>query len=361
MKSFFPFAQRTSPLVQCCFAPACVLIFLSQLSFAQGRDVRFGRGVPPEVRLLNQRSLDYLAKTQRPDGTWEADNGPGVTGICVMAFLASGEDPDYGPYAEHVRRALRHIIQQQHALTGHIRGPGHGPMYHHGFATLALSEAYGVVNEKLLWEQSGVPKSSQRSLGQSLELAVRLALTAQKDNPWGGWRYSPTSRDADTTVSGTVLMGLLGAKNAGIGVPNEAIDKAVDFFTTNTTADGNVFYQPGQNHGDSLTRSAIATLVLAIAKRTDTQEFQATSQYIKRRIDETDNRYPFYHDYYMAQALFHSDIEAWEVWNDKVTRKLQSAQQQDGSFHSSHGSAYATGMSVLTLALNYRLLPVYER
>ena len=63
----------------------------------------------------------------------------------------------------------------------------------------------------------------------------------------------------------------------------------------------------------------------------------------------------------MAQALFHSDLEAWQAWNQRIIEQLQKTQNEDGSFTSSHGLAYGTGMSVLALALNYRLLPVYER
>ena len=62
-------------------------------------------------------------------------------------------------------------------------------------------------------------------MGESLELAVRAALTSQKKNSLGAWRYTPDSRDADTSVSGAVLVGLLGARNAGIEVPDEAIDR----------------------------------------------------------------------------------------------------------------------------------------
>ena len=137
-------------------------------------------------------------------------NGAGITGICVMAFMASGEDPDFGPYATHIRKALRNMIMNQNPKTGYMTGYGHGSMYHHGFAMLALSEAYGAVSEELLWKGSEVPVNRRRTIGKALELAVRCALTAQKKNPWGAWRYSPESQDADTTVSGTVLMGLLG-------------------------------------------------------------------------------------------------------------------------------------------------------
>ena len=337
-------------------------LFADEPTSAQDSAIRYGRGVPSAVRVINKRSLNYLAQTQSEFGTWPGtQSGPGITGICIMALLASGEDADFGPYAENIRRALRSIIRNQSGKTGHVSGPGHGPMYHHGFAMLALSEAYGVVNERLLWLDSDVPIEKRRTIGEALELAVRLALTAQKKNPWGAWRYSPDSQDADTTVSGTVLMGLLGARNAGIEVPNEAIEKALSFFRTNTMRDGNVSYQPASSHGDGITRTAIGTLVYAIGKRKDTPEYKAAAEFIKKRIDQDVNDHPFYSRYYMAQALFQSDLEAWKAWNHRTVERLRKIQQEDGSFSSSHGPAYGTGMSVLALALNYRLLPVYER
>ena len=170
--------------------------------------------------------------------------------------MASGEDPDLGPYATHIRKGLRNIIVNQVPKTGHLSGPGHGSMYHHGFAMLALSEAYGAVDEQLLWQGIEVPADWQRTISRTLELAVRCALTAQKKNPWGAWRYSPDSQDADTTVSGTVLMGLLGARNAGIEIPNEAIDKALSFIRTNTMRDGNISYQP-PHHVDVISQVAV--------------------------------------------------------------------------------------------------------
>ena len=251
--------------------------------------------------------------------------------------------------------------QDQNAQTGHITGGGHGSMYHHGFAMLALSEAYGVVNERLLWQGSEVPVEGRRTVGQALELAVRCALTAQKKNPFGAWRYSPDSQDADTTVSGTVLMGLLGAKNAGIEVPNEAIEKALSFFKLNTMRDGNVSYQPAQSHGDGICRASIATLVYAVAKRKDLPEYKAAAGFIRERMDQDINQHPFYTRYYMAQALFQSDLEAWKIWNQRTIEKLGKMQKANGSIPSPYGPAYGTGMSVLALALNYRLLPVYER
>ncbi len=333
-------------------------------AYAQDPTIRYGEGVPPAVRIINDRGLRYLADTQAEDGSWVGTtSGSGVTGICIMALMASGEDPDFGPYATNIRKALRNIIANQNARTGYVGGysGAHGSMYHHGFALLALSEAYGVVSERLLWKGSDIPSEQRRTLGQALELAVRATLTAQEKNPWGAWRYSPESRDADTTVAGTVLMGLLGARNAGIEVPNDAIDKAMSFFQSHTMQDGSIVYQMARNFGDGLTRTAIGTLVYAIAKRKDAPEYKAASEFIKRRIDHRGSRYPYYHLYYMAQALFQSDFEAWKAWNRQTIERLQRMQSDNGSFGSSHGPAYGTGMAILALALNYRLLPIYER
>ena len=226
--------------------------FSIETTHAQDPTLRYGTRVPAAVRIINDRGLRYLATTQTEDGSWSgAGSGPGVIGICVMALMASGEDPDFGPYATHIRKALRNIIVNQDPTTGYIGGTwgGHGSMYHHGFALLALSEAYGAVSERLLWKGSDAPIERRRTLSEALVLAVRSSLTAQKKNPWGAWRYSPNSQDADTTVAGTVLMGLLGARNAGIEIPNAAIDKAVSFFQTHTMQDGSVVYQLTKSHG----------------------------------------------------------------------------------------------------------------
>src|SRR5204863_8630517 len=114
-------------------------------------------------------------------------------------------------------------------------------MYHHGFATLALAEAYGAVDDRQVWPGGKQP----RTVGAALELAVRAALTSQKKNSLGGWRYSPEANDADTSVSGAVLVGLLAARNAGVEVPDEAIDRAVSFYTKLTAASAQVAYAGG--------------------------------------------------------------------------------------------------------------------
>jgi hypothetical protein len=327
-------------------------------SRAQVPTGRFGEVVPRDVREMYDRGLQYLATTQSEKGDWPAggnENGPGTTGLALLVFLASGEDPNFGPYSNHVRRALRNIVGAQDALTG-IMGMS---MYHHGFAMLALAEAYGVVDERSLWPDGKGP----RSLGQALELAVRAALTSQKKNGSGAWRYTPDSQDADTSVSGAVLVGLLAARNAGIEIPDQAIDKAITFYAQMTSASGEVAYAGGMGgFGESLARSSIASLVFAVARRKDLKQYKATLEYLKQRIDQPAAQgWPEYARYYQAQALFQGDLATWEKWNKLLIRQLKQSQASDGSFRGQLDSSVTTSLSLLALAVNFRFLPIYER
>nr|WP_146586834.1 squalene--hopene cyclase [Posidoniimonas polymericola] len=318
-----------------------------------------GEAVPRDVREMYDRGLQYLAGAQHEEGGWGGSyQGAGTTGMAVMALLASGEDPNFGVYSNHLRRALRSIIRQQDANTGYFGNS----MYHHGFATLALSEAYGAVDDRDLWPEGEA--RDQRSIGAALELAVRGALTSQQGNPTSAWRYSPQANDADTSVSGAMLMGLLAARNAGIEVPDESIDKAIEYFTNMTSENGMVGYSGGFGGGfdESMARISIATLVYAISRRKDLPEYEATLKHLMQNLEKTGGgHYQQYTDYYQAQALFQGDIKSWEKWNKLLVRRLKESQLEDGSFTGQFGGETSTQLNLLALALNYRFLPIYER
>jgi hypothetical protein len=325
---------------------------------AQPPNARIGEAVPRDVRELYDKGLQYLVKTQTDKGDWaDGQQGPGTTGLGLMVFLASGEDPNFGLYSNNVRRAVRSIVSGQDANTGYFGNS----MYHHGFAMLALAEAYGAVDDRHVWQGAKKP----RSIGAALELAVRAAVTSQKKNPLGAWRYSPDATDADTSVSGAILVGLLAARNAGIEVPDESIDKAISYYTKMTSDSGQVAYSGGMGGFDeSLARISIATLVYSLARRKDLPQFKATLGYLVNKLEYTGHSgfgWEDYQRYYQAQALFQGDVEAWKKWNKLLVRQLKAAQQANGSISGQHGASVGTSLSLLALALNYRFLPIYER
>lgn len=348
-------------------AMLCMACLPAAPAAAQVPVIRPGDPVPRDVRELYDAGCRYLATSQDPSGSWkDAQEGPGVTGMAMMVLLASGEDPNHGAYRTQIRRAIRSIIASQDGASGFYGGGnrGHSSMYQHGFAMLALAEAYGVVDDRSIWSEEAAGGRG-RSIGQSLELAVKLAVSSARQNPAGAWRYSPDAKDHDTSVSGAILMGLLGARNAGIEVPDETIDKAIRYFTAMTGPNGQVGYAGPQGGSDATT--SIGTLVMAIARRKDLPQYALTAEYLKQHSlgAQQQSPYPNYTRYYRAQALFQSDVEVWQQWNNRLVQELKAQRMSDGSLATqtgTEGGPFAgTSLALLALAVNYRFLPIYER
>ncbi len=301
-----------------------------------------GNPIPAEIENMYVTGLNFLKRTQSDDGTWKERHGnePGVVGLAVLAMLAHGENPNFGPYSLTIKKGIDHILSSANEKNGYIGSS----MYNHGFATLALAEAYGSVND---------PR-----IGPALKKAVDLILTAQARNPKGGWRYSPEQTNADTTISGAQMVALFAAANAGIPVPGKAIKKGLSFFRHTQSPNGGFGYtSPGSS---SPPRSAIGTLVFAIARQKDTRSFKAGYRNLKQ-THANNTSYPFYLLYYASQAFFHADMKEWRKWSSANARKLDATQAEEGSWTGPHGKTFSTACSLLSLAVEYRLLPIYER
>ena len=351
---------------------AIIAVASAGLARGEGPLVKYGDPVPRDVREIYDAGIRYLLKTQDGDGSWkDGQAGAGVTGMAMMVLLASGEDPNYGPYRVPIRKAVRSMIGQQDGGTGFFggeHGGGHDSMYQHGFAMLALAEAYGVVDDRSLWTEPGAQKAgSGRPIGKALELAVRRAVSSAKQNPVGAWRYGPDAKDADTSVSGAVLMGLLAARNAGIEVPDETIDRAIKYYISMTGGNGQVGYS-GSAGGGSDAVTSIGVLVYSIARRQDLPQYKAAAKYLVGRGSAGQpgmDGYPGYTDYYRAQALFQCDVAAWEKWNVGLVKTLKVNQGKDGVLSGGRGmgmgGTVTTSLYLLPLAVNFEFLPVYER
>lgn len=325
---------------------ASLFLVSSHSADAQGLGRRKVDVIPANVEIAYKKGLKFLAQMQASDGSFSKDGNryaaqPGITGVCLLAFLAHGEDAEFGPYADNIKKAVDFIIKQQKS-NGYIGTS----MYNHGFATLALAEAYGMVDDD--------------RLAGALKKSVQLLTSSQDRNPKGAWRYSPEDMTADTTVAGCQLVALLAARNAGIPVPNENIDKALKYMASCRASNGAYGYT--SKSGGRTTLSAIGSLCMSLAKKKDDDSFDTVTKYLTRSSTSSGHRYLFYHEYYMAQALFHANEEEWEKWNEKNSKVMVAAQGPDGGWSDNRlGRSGATGFALLSMALNYRFLPIYEK
>lgn len=335
--------RRYSQIRKSLFAASLMAAVLPCMAVAQDVPGRQEDAVPAQAELVYERGLQFLAKAQNAKGCWDDSVGaePGVVGLCVAAFLAHGEDPNNGRYAKNIRLGLDYILSEQNEKNGYIGSS----MYNHAFATKALAESYGMVDN---------PK-----IAPALKKAVDLIVSAQKRNHFGGWRYMPDSRDADTTVTGCQMVTLFAARNAGLPVPDETIRKGLAYLSTCRGGDGSYGYTSAS--GGKPTLTAVGLLCLSLAKERDSKGYLTSLAFLKKNIDYRDRYYPFYYEYYMSQALFHADEETWKEWNARNIRYMGTIQSPDGSFPGNQGTSFNTAGALLSLALNYRFLPIYEK
>jgi len=317
-------------------------------AMARSQDIAVYRGaqVSPEVERIYERGLRFLAAAQAEDGSFPGNYGgePAAAALAMLAMFAHGDDPNYGPYAKPIKRDLDFILSHVNPQTGYIGNS----MYNHGFATLALAEAYGAVQDS--------------RIAPALKKAVELILTSQERNPFKAWRYTPDSQDADSTVSGACFVALAAARNAGLRVPDKAIDGALKFYSDcQSPGDGGIAYLPGAGRNGGAT-TAIGVAVYAYARKRELPVFIRALKSLKQTGEAPNGGgYPFYFEYYASQALFQADVKAWETWNEKRVKQLIDTQNEDGSWDAGLGSGISTAFALLSIALNYRYLPIYER
>lgn len=321
------------------------------------------RPAAPGVDQSLKRALDYLQSTQKPDGAWESGGfgrATSVTSLSVMAFLAAGHVPgEPGPYRETVERGIRYVLDHQRSDGMLVSNTSHGPMYCHGISTLMLAEVVGMTADAELAERT------QRALGRAIKLILMAQNLPKSPDNAGGWRYQPTSRDSDISVSGWQLMALRAAKSAGCDVPSENIDRAVAYLKHCAVPSGGFAYQPGQSANNPRTGTGI--LALEICGEHLTPEAVAGAEYLVRHPPKWSSPYFFYEVYYCSQAMFQMGDSYFLVYYPRLVQILLDHQDKDGSWLSgdgndrSGGRNYCTAMAVLALAVEYRYLPIYQR
>jgi hypothetical protein len=338
--------------------------------------------------------LKWLALHQDDDGRWRLDSfrtcarekpglggkrftcncgGEGMrndtagTAFGVLPFLAAGitqREPNTTKtmkedYHKNVDAALRYLMAHQDSRTGDLGGG----MYAHGLASIALCEAYGL--------------SADQGLKVAAQKAVDFIVSAQ-DPAGGGWRYTPRS-GGDTSVVGWQLMALKSAQMAGLKVPNPTMAGAEKWLNSVQTSDGGGYGYTGPQ--ETPTMSAVGLLCrqyLGWSPR-NPGLLNGVARLEKYRPKTGVGLNSIYFNYYATQVMHHmgKGSEPWEKWNPEMRDKLIEAQDQgkargkphqlgswgpEGDAHGAQGGRIMqTSLSLLTLEVYYRHLPLYRR
>lgn len=330
---------------------------------------KYGGSVESE-KSVNQ-GLTWLQKIQRKDGSWnfsdvgEAGNPGalsqdtiGATSMALLTFLGGGHTHDKdGNYRETVTKGLSYLLSKAERtssgldLRGGLRG--NSSMYVQGIATICLCEASAMA-----------PKD--RTLKRAASDAVNFIERSQ-DKVGGGWRYDPGD-PGDTSVTGWQIMALQSAKSGRITVQNATMRDAREFLDSVAVENGAKYgYMPGGGPSPSMTAVGLLCRMYMGWKK-DRPEMKAGVEYLAKTGPSREN---IYYNYYATQVLHHYGGDLWKQWNLQMREHLVSTQVKTGPGAGSwnvtdpHGNLggriYQTSLSIMTLEVYYRHLPLYRR
>jgi Prenyltransferase and squalene oxidase repeat len=332
-----------------------------------------------DVAAARDKGLIWLMKNQAADGSWGKSYTVGVTSIGCLAFLSASDEPFDGDRGKAMTKGLQFLLDAQKDGMFLTQGVSVRTWIHNqGFASLALSEAYG---RSLFCKVK--PDIDVKKLRAVVAASVQAIAKNQSES--GGWWYTPGELKRDegaTTVC--AVQALVSAENFGIEIDSKVIDKGFEYLKKSQNKDGSFNYIQGDNTSmRGGTAADVATLGLM-----QKFDFDVMMKGYKFLLDFTPAGmsaphqpyfFPYYGHYYGSMGMH---LLGQEYKDDKTFRantgryiaetqqELVNWQEKDGGWQNrgwiadhekTENSAYATTFATLTLYVPEARLSIYNR
>ena len=217
--------------------------------------------------------------------------------------------------------------------------------------------------------------TSDPLLKASAQRAINYIRAAQSDS--GGWRYEPRM-GGDTSVVGWQVMALKSGQMAGLEVDdakNPTLAKSTKWLNSCKSADGGYGYT---DPSATPTMTAVGLLCrLYLGTGTKNSEVQkGIVTYLRPSAPPTGTNSMYFY-YYATQVMHHVGGDHWDSWNPKMQAMLLAKQDKGdtktrphlkgswapaGDVHAGAGGRIMiTSLSILSLEVYYRHLPLYRR
>lgn len=341
--------------------------------------------------IIIEQGLNWLRDHQSEDGYWDVDEyhrnnlsgrsgctqgagiaaqDIGITGLALLAFLGDGSSTAGGPYQASVQRGIRWLMEHQDEDSGLIgEAIGHGFVYDHAIATLALTESYHASKNPFQ------KRAAQRALNY----------ISRARSPYGGWRYEvPSDGETDTSITGWMIFALKAGADAGLTIDREAFASTLQYLDSVTDeSTGRVSYI-GPERGGRSSRTqqnehfdpalSEAMTGVGLLTRTFLGQTPDSAPIMKRhgdlmlrtlpQWDKAGQHVDMYYWYYATYAMYQLGGEHWRKWKKAMNGAILPNQREDGDYLGSWdpigpwgyqgGRVYATATMVLTLEVYYR-------
>lgn len=344
-----------------------------------------------------------------PKQTWTSNYDEGLTGMALLAYLGAGYSHESKQWivdpithqrwrvGDIVKNGLRWLKNRQNQDGSFSRDRAF--LYNEALATLALTEAYGLTQNRY-WQEP-----AQRGI----DFLVR----AQRPNPSGqgawGWRYASRQDieakypggsldetgkrelfDSDLSATGWCVMALKSAQLSKLTVDPNAMEGALAFARFVSLPDGQAGYLDAKGAGqkvsgidDHFEYHAASMSALSMCVRTFTAHdaadpfLEPAARRVVADLPRTGKdglEADYYYWYYGSIALHQFDGpdsprssgKYWGPWNKAMVEALTTTQTHDPKscrdggwlrpdrWCHSGGPIYATAINVLTAEVYYR-------
>lgn len=313
--------------------------------------------------------LAWLVRQQKPRGSWSMkgpydggtsiENEEAATAMALLAFQGAGYTPEgtgNEGFTKNVARGWKFLLKSQNA-DGHFFAnliPEQHQLYTQALCTIALCELYGMTRDEKYRDPA--------------QKAVDYCVKIQA--PEGGWRYQP-GVDSDMSVTGWFSMAMQSARIAGIEVPSPTFANITKFLDSVQRENGSRYAYQLQA-GATITLSAEGLLCRQyLGWPQDDPRLRNGVEFILANLPEWDKRNVYYW-YYATQVCHHMEGADWQKWNSVMRQLLPEHQEKRGGERGSWepngdrwgnagGRLYVTCLSLYTLEVYYRHLPIYRK
>ncbi len=332
------------------------------------------------------RGLDWLARNQNPDGSWDygerGSNCPGITANVVWAFLQAG----YSEHVPTVRNALDFVLSRQQE-----DGSVQGCTYRTSLAVIALVATGNPAYHDAIDRAVDWLIEAQNREGKDYAAHGYPGLSCPDGEAcwaYGGWNYGISGVQVDEqrgthvrSDNSNTQFAIAALASAGVQADDPLWARALDWVSRCQSHDGGFGYQApaaGSTYGSMTAAGLWEFGVMGVPQ--DDPRVQGALDWLTRNYayHENPRAGDWWHFYYLwsaARALLHHGYPGTLIpqpglagWYYDFAGYLVQYQGEDGSWTGTHRYAdgklheppeYATPLAILVLSK--AALPTYSR